>query len=162
MMKCATSAPRGPSLRRWMTSSGAKLPTAKTMVENRTNQGTRPAKIELGVNRRRSAPSNPPTKLRMKKPVTLTSGDAQDAAAIRPDAGERPRKQGGDARSIGSDRVEPGEQERWKRHQAPAAGERVEGAAQKGGGGQGDDGDQGSGTLLGLTSGYHTARPGRV
>src|SRR4029077_7552924 len=65
-------------------------------------------------------------------------GDAQDVAAIRPDAGERSGKKGHDAGRVRIDRVEPGEQERWKRHQASAAGERVEGAAEERGRSQND------------------------
>ena len=62
-----------PQLKRWIAPSGAKLPTAKTIVANSTSHGTRPANTELGVDKSRSAPSNPPKRLSRKKPVTLTS-----------------------------------------------------------------------------------------
>ena len=72
------------------------------------------------------------------KPRHTDLGDAQDVASIRPDAGERSREKGHDAGCVRIDRVEPGEQECWKRHQASATGERVEGAAKERGRSQND------------------------
>ncbi len=70
------------------------------------------------------------------KPCHTDLGDAKDVAAIRPDAGERSREKRHDTGRVRIDWVEPGEQECRERHQASAAGERVEGAAKERGRGQ--------------------------
>src|ERR1700736_5674225 len=111
MIKCATSPPRGPSSIRRITSSGARLPTAKTIVENSTSHGTTPAKMEVGVDRSSTAPSTPPHRLKIERPVTLTSATSK----ILPGAGERRGEQCYDARRICIDGVEPGEQQCGKR-----------------------------------------------
>ena len=43
------------------------------IVETSTSQGTRLAKTAVGVDNSSSAPSTPPTRLTMERPVTLTS-----------------------------------------------------------------------------------------
>src|SRR5262245_18963392 len=73
MMKSATKALRGPSRIRWIAATGAKLPTANTIVANRISQGTRLAKIVVGGHNSRSAPISPPTRLKTNKPRTLNS-----------------------------------------------------------------------------------------
>src|SRR5262249_41167884 len=67
-------------------------------------------------------------------------GDREDIAAIRPCARKRSGEQGDDARGIGIDRIEPGEQQGWKCHQGSAAGERVQGSAEERGGNEEEGG----------------------
>lgn len=90
------------------------------------------------MDKSRSAPSNPPKRLKQEETRHADFGDAQDASAIGPDAGKRSREEGHDAGGICINRVEPREQERRKRDQASTAGERVERAAEERGRSQHD------------------------
>src|SRR5262245_30060541 len=76
MMKSATKALRRPGWTRWIASTGAKLPTANTIVANRISHGTRLAKMRLGVYNKISAPHRPPTRPKANKFRTLNSATA--------------------------------------------------------------------------------------
>src|SRR6516162_7871728 len=131
MMKSAAKALRGPSWIRLIASTGAKLPTANTIVANRINHGTRLAKIAVGVHNSSSAPISPPTRLKTNKPTTLNSATARILRRYAHAPANVPENSATTLDAFASMGVEPGKQERRKCHQGSTAGERVQGSAEE-------------------------------
>src|SRR5262249_16446781 len=105
MMNSAARALRGPNWMRWIASTGAKLPTANTIVANRISHGTRLEKIAVGGPQQQKCPDQPADEAQNEQAQEAEFGDREDIAAIRPCARKRSRKQRDHARCIRIDGI---------------------------------------------------------